>query len=114
MEVEHLWQYNEGEARSSGGSRPAQQSAGNSTDLMANLCNIADHRLYKIVKWCKSLPLFKNISVSSSLLASTYRFSRTPIIPINWDLVRFRYVKILTIGYDSGIQKEEKKQMYKK
>ncbi|EAA05755.5 AGAP009399-PA, partial [Anopheles gambiae str. PEST] len=30
---------------------------------IANLCNIADHRLYKIVKWCKSLPLFKHISV---------------------------------------------------
>lgn len=33
-------------------------------DLIANLCNVADHRLYKIVKWCKSLPLFKNISVN--------------------------------------------------
>lgn len=33
-------------------------------DLIAHLCNVADHRLYKIVKWCKSLPLFKNISVS--------------------------------------------------
>uniref|UniRef100_A0A6P4FRE0 Nuclear hormone receptor FTZ-F1 beta-like n=1 Tax=Drosophila rhopaloa TaxID=1041015 RepID=A0A6P4FRE0_DRORH len=32
-------------------------------DLIAHLCNVADHRLYKIVKWCKSLPLFKNISV---------------------------------------------------
>lgn len=35
-------------------------------DLIANLCSVADHRLYKIVKWCKSLPLFKNISVRSS------------------------------------------------
>lgn len=32
-------------------------------DLIANLCNVADHRLYKIVKWCKSLPLFKHITV---------------------------------------------------
>lgn len=31
---------------------------------IADLCNVADHRLYKIVKWCKSLPLFKHISVS--------------------------------------------------
>lgn len=34
-----------------------------SPDLIAHLCKVADHRLYKIVKWCKSLPLFKNISV---------------------------------------------------
>lgn len=33
-------------------------------DLIANLCSVADHRLYKIVKWCKSLPLFKHILVS--------------------------------------------------
>jgi hypothetical protein len=32
-------------------------------DSVSSLCSIADHRLYKIVKWCKSLPLFKNIQV---------------------------------------------------
>lgn len=58
MEVEHLWQYNEGET-------PNIRTNTNNPDFLANLCNIADHRLYKIVKWCKSLPLFKNISVSS-------------------------------------------------
>ncbi|KAH8269290.1 hypothetical protein KR018_001311 [Drosophila ironensis] len=36
-------------------------------DLIANLCNVADHRLYKIVKWCKSLPLFKNISIDDQI-----------------------------------------------
>lgn len=74
MEVEHLWQYNEGEARSATASRQAQSSSTNSTDLMANLCNIADHRLYKIVKWCKSLPLFKNISIDdqTSLLINAW------------------------------------------
>lgn len=35
-------------------------------DLIAHLCNVADHRLYKIVKWCKSLPLFKHISVGAN------------------------------------------------
>lgn len=43
---------------------------GNSTqhpDFLSNLCNIADHRLYKIVKWCKSLPLFKNISIDDQI-----------------------------------------------
>lgn len=48
---------------------PASSSSQNgsepSPNVIANLCNVADHRLYKIVKWCKSLPLFKHISVSS-------------------------------------------------
>lgn len=49
-----------------GNSQGASNSNGNPTqhpDFLSNLCNIADHRLYKIVKWCKSLPLFKNISI---------------------------------------------------
>lgn len=79
MDVEHLWHYNEAELlrlnqppppnqSSSVATNPLLASAGLSgsdknPDLIANLCNVADHRLYKIVKWCKSLPLFKNISV---------------------------------------------------
>lgn len=74
MEVEHLWQYNETEHGSSGSGggggglglgRSGGSSSGGGPDFLSNLCNIADHRLYKIVKWCKSLPLFKNITVSS-------------------------------------------------
>lgn len=61
MEVEHLWQYNEGEI-------PNVRTNTNNPDFLSNLCNIADHRLYKIVKWCKSLPLFKNISVSNRIM----------------------------------------------
>lgn len=85
MDVEHLWHYNESEltklsqgislGKSSSTSlnlsthpllagTGLQNSADSNPDFVANLCNIADHRLYKIVKWCKSLPLFKNISVS--------------------------------------------------
>lgn len=81
MDVEHLWQYNESEltrlnkGQPVGSSTMAPNPANNpllhaagvpadaSPDFLSNLCNIADHRLYKIVKWCKSLPLFKNISV---------------------------------------------------
>jgi nuclear receptor subfamily 5 group A member 3 len=87
MDVEYLWQYNESElsrlnqqsmtssseAAASSSSEaiknnPFLASAGvtndnSSPDMIATLCKIADHRLYKIVKWCKSLPLFKNISV---------------------------------------------------
>lgn len=81
MDVEHLWHYNEMELNKintdnkdalpkvahpflveSALAGSADSSSG--IDFVANLCNIADHRLYKIVKWCKSLPLFKNISVS--------------------------------------------------
>lgn len=38
------------------------------SDIIADLCHVADHRLYKIVKWCKSLPLFKNISVNNTYI----------------------------------------------
>jgi nuclear receptor subfamily 5 group A member 3 len=86
MDVEYLWQYNENELtrlnqpatgpnehQSSSEAiknNPFLASAGvtndnSNPDMIATLCKIADHRLYKIVKWCKSLPLFKNISVSS-------------------------------------------------
>lgn len=88
MDVEYLWQYNESElsrlnqqiANEQGATtssdaiknNPFLASAGvtndnSSPDMIATLCKIADHRLYKIVKWCKSLPLFKNISVSAVL-----------------------------------------------
>jgi nuclear receptor subfamily 5 group A member 3 len=86
MDVEYLWQYNEGDlSRLNQQSTSSEQSAAassdaiknnpflasagvtndnSSPDMIATLCKIADHRLYKIVKWCKSLPLFKSISVS--------------------------------------------------
>lgn len=88
MDVEHLWHYNESELHklnSEGNSKDGSSSsvpnlsnhpllagtglagsADTNPDFVANLCNIADHRLYKIVKWCKSLPLFKNISVNKT------------------------------------------------
>nr|XP_018911412.1 PREDICTED: nuclear hormone receptor FTZ-F1 beta isoform X1 [Bemisia tabaci]XP_018911413.1 PREDICTED: nuclear hormone receptor FTZ-F1 beta isoform X1 [Bemisia tabaci] len=69
MEVEHLWLYNENENSHKNGSRSSSSASsearGNNNggpDFISNLCHIADDRLYKIVKWCKSLPLFKNIS----------------------------------------------------
>lgn len=96
MDVEHLWQYNESElsrlnqtppqtgSGSSSGSasvnptNPLLVSAGlnsdnSNPDLIANLCNVADHRLYKIVKWCKSLPLFKHITVGVLVFNSDQR-----------------------------------------
>uniref|UniRef100_A0A1B0DH33 Nuclear hormone receptor FTZ-F1 beta n=1 Tax=Phlebotomus papatasi TaxID=29031 RepID=A0A1B0DH33_PHLPP len=87
MDVEYLWQYNESELlrlnqpaavtgsvpNGTQATNPLLASAGlsqsdnSNPDLIANLCNIADHRLYKIVKWCKSLPLFKNISIDDQI-----------------------------------------------
>ncbi|XP_072935235.1 nuclear hormone receptor FTZ-F1 beta [Epargyreus clarus] len=80
MDVEHLWQYNESElnrlGKSAGGGSPSANpllaasgitAQNSSADFLADLCNIADHRLYKIVKWCKSLPLFKNISIDDQI-----------------------------------------------
>ena len=32
-------------------------------NMIQTLTNMADKRLFKLVKWCKSLPLFKNILV---------------------------------------------------
>lgn len=95
MDVEHLWHYSElelhrlstsdGSSTSGGttthniathpllagtalGMTAASGGADTNPDFVANLCNIADHRLYKIVKWCKSLPLFKNISIDDQIL----------------------------------------------
>lgn len=66
MSVEHLWYYSEGDVQKmpsvSLQSKPSE--ATNNSDFFSSLCNIADHRLYKIVKWCKSLPLFRHVSVS--------------------------------------------------
>ncbi|XP_066263096.1 nuclear hormone receptor FTZ-F1 beta [Euwallacea similis] len=90
MDVEHLWHYNEmelnklsteghlGKEGATGAVHNLSNhpllagtalagSADTNPDFVANLCNIADHRLYKIVKWCKSLPLFKNISIDDQI-----------------------------------------------
>lgn len=74
LAVEHLWHYNGSDGNKAdqqySTSPPARMMASisnaeNDTQFFANLCNIADYRLYKIVKWCKSLPLFKDITVST-------------------------------------------------
>ncbi|XP_065347647.1 nuclear hormone receptor FTZ-F1 beta isoform X3 [Cloeon dipterum] len=91
MDVEHLWHHEQGGGPSSRRARTAAEAAllasagddsssstnqdfiqaaaasNGSTDFIQNLCSIADHRLYKIVKWCKSLPLFKYISIDDQI-----------------------------------------------
>ena len=69
MNVEHLWHTNEQEGQQHRRGSSAHLAAANGAadgDYLTSLCSIADHRLYKIVKWCKSLPLFKNIQVIHS------------------------------------------------
>lgn len=92
MSVEHLWYYSEGEMQKvSGSTSQAKPSeAASNSDFFSSLCNIADHRLYKIVKWCKSLPLFRNVSIDDQiclllnswcqllLLSCCYRSIATP------------------------------------
>ena len=73
MSVEHLWQPSGADrvpspasTQPSGLVAAAAAAAAGAGDY-SSLCHIADHRLYKIVKWCKSLPLFKDIHVSGGL-----------------------------------------------
>ncbi|UYV67270.1 Hr39, partial [Cordylochernes scorpioides] len=58
LSVEHLWHV------ADRGTPPTLAKNEEQADnVLGNLCVIADHRLYKIVKWCKSLPLFRDIEL---------------------------------------------------
>ncbi len=56
MDVEHLWF-----STRAHGEAPTELASEES--MVQTLTNMADRRLFKLVKWCKSLPLFKNILV---------------------------------------------------
>jgi len=45
----------------------AAATAGEEDEMVQTLANMADKRLYKLVKWCKSLPLFKNILIDDQI-----------------------------------------------
>ena len=66
MKVEHLWF-----SGKSGHPEPDHET--HTGDLASGpmtsstITRMADQRLYKLVKWCKSLPLFKNIMVRDSV-----------------------------------------------
>ena len=71
LSVEHLWHNADKESNSQSmsdrnGQEKETSISQESTEIV--LCNIADHRLYKIVKWCKSLPLFREIGVCNKCL----------------------------------------------
>jgi hypothetical protein len=44
---------------------------GGGEDMVQTLTMMTDQMLYKLVKWCKSLPLFKNILVRTGTVYST-------------------------------------------
>lgn len=64
VECESLWHLSaEGDPIHDLGNRSSSNGSPRSADYLAELCSAADRRLYRLVKWCKSLPLFKNIQV---------------------------------------------------
>ncbi|CAG0893041.1 unnamed protein product [Darwinula stevensoni] len=67
MSVEHLWQ-NRLEIGDGKGTPSPSPSSSSSRDSLEVFYDIADHRLYKIVKWCKSLPLFHSLQLYSGTL----------------------------------------------
>lgn len=74
MDVEHLWFSSRPNDMSGAPPHPSfvrRTLVDNNTadeHMVQTLANMADKRLYKLVKWCKSLPLFKNILVSINSL----------------------------------------------
>uniref|UniRef100_A0A0K2V8L7 Nuclear hormone receptor FTZ-F1 beta n=2 Tax=Lepeophtheirus salmonis TaxID=72036 RepID=A0A0K2V8L7_LEPSM len=69
MSVEHLWFWSTSMPslslnNSSSNTDTSQESPSNPVQTLTLL---ADKRLYKLVRWCKSLPLFKNILVDDQI-----------------------------------------------
>nr|WCS71194.1 hormone receptor-like protein 39 [Pardosa pseudoannulata] len=103
LSVEHLWHYTDREPSRSPNQPPPKLPDGDQ-DFLSNLCNIADNRLYKIVKWCKSLPLFREIGMDDQiallinswcellLLSCCYRSMSTP------NEIRISHEKSVTVA----------------
>lgn len=119
LSVEHLWTHNHRSESTSFTTQDLMSSAkissidASSNDFLSNLINLADQRLYKVVKWVKSLPLINsNICVDDQialiinswcellLLSSCYSSMSTP------GEVHFGYHRRLTIrdGESLGIE----------
>ena len=56
--------------REEGGRGEGGRGGRGGEDMVQTLTMMTDQMLYKLVKWCKSLPLFKNILVSTLLYFS--------------------------------------------
>lgn len=94
--VEHLWQFNTKQQTDADREKKvikdegviSSSDDGRMTDVSAPGCsvsepedgnNLCDHGLYKLVKWCKSLPLFRDIQVAQSFL------NHDPSWDLSWD-----------------------------
>ena len=67
MNVEHLWFSTRSTEKNMHNAPSLDMSQSNlpEENMIQTLTNMADKRLFKLVKWCKSLPLFKNILVNT-------------------------------------------------
>jgi hypothetical protein len=72
VECESLWHLSaDGDQESDLAKGPVNGANANNPDYLQELCAAADRRLYRLVKWCKSLPLFKNIQVTTGVVFVT-------------------------------------------
>ena len=98
MNVEHLWfstRSAEKNVHNNTTSLDVTQSDLPEDNMIQTLTNMADKRLFKLVKWCKSLPLFKNILVSFffNLIAYLFDFKHlNSIIWLIWPFFEIMYV----------------------
>merc|ERR1712223_119857 len=73
MDVEHLWFSSRPNDMNGAPPHPSfvrrNLVENNTADehMVQTLANMADKRLYKLVKWCKSLPLFKHILIDDQI-----------------------------------------------
>ena len=85
MNVEHLWFSTKSTEKNmhNAPSLDMTQSDLPEENMIQTLTNMADKRLFKLVKWCKSLPLFKNI------LVNTIWTSFSAYLPKSWYFLNF-------------------------
>merc|ERR1719412_907877 len=69
MNVEHLWFSTKSSEKNvhNASSLDVTQSDIPEDNMIQTLTTMADKRLFKLVKWCKSLPLFKNILIDDQI-----------------------------------------------
>ena len=89
MNVEHLWFSTKSTEKNmhNAPSLDMTQSDLPEENMIQTLTNMADKRLFKLVKWCKSLPLFKNILVNT--IWTFFSVSLHAYLPKSWYFLNF-------------------------
>lgn len=67
MDVEHLWFSSSTRPQEKDMELTMEETISPEENMVQTLTNMADKRLFKLVKWCKSLPLFKNILIDDQI-----------------------------------------------